>query len=87
VFTKNIDKAIMISDAMESGTIQINAAPARGPDHFPFQVLHFSPTSGDMFEKLAIACNRCYLMSIHCLVFVFLLLSCGRPGKVFYFML
>jgi glyceraldehyde-3-phosphate dehydrogenase (NADP+) len=38
VFTKNIDKAIMISDAMESGTIQINAAPARGPDHFPFQV-------------------------------------------------
>lgn len=69
MFTKNIDKAIMISDAMESGTIQINAAPARGPDHFPFQVLHFSPTSGDMFEKLAIACNRCYLMSTHCLVF------------------
>lgn len=28
----------MISDAMESGTIQINGAPARGPDHFPFQV-------------------------------------------------
>lgn len=22
---------------METGTIQINAAPARGPDHFPFQ--------------------------------------------------
>lgn len=40
MFTKNIDKAIMISDAMESGTIQINAAPARGPDHFPFQVRH-----------------------------------------------
>lgn len=29
----------MISDAMESGTIQINSAPARGPDHFPFQVM------------------------------------------------
>ncbi|CAM6079290.1 unnamed protein product [Sphagnum tenellum] len=42
VFTKNIDKAIMISDAMESGTIQINAAPARGPDHFPFQGLRDS---------------------------------------------
>ena len=22
---------------MSSGTIQVNAAPARGPDHFPFQ--------------------------------------------------
>lgn len=89
MFTKNIDKAIMISDAMESGTIQINAAPARGPDHFPFQVLHFSPTSRGMFEKLAIACKRYCLMSTHSLVscFLFLLLSCGRPGKVFYFML
>ena len=68
MFTKNIDKAIMISDAMESGTIQINAAPARGPDHFPFQVLHFLPTSRDMFEKLVIACKRCYLRSIYCLI-------------------
>lgn len=39
VFTKDINKAIMISDAMETGTVQINSAPARGPDHFPFQVL------------------------------------------------
>jgi acyl-CoA reductase-like NAD-dependent aldehyde dehydrogenase len=38
VFTKNFDKAMMISDAMELGTIQINSAPGRGPDHFPFQV-------------------------------------------------
>jgi hypothetical protein len=38
VFTKNINQAIYISDAMSTGTIQINAAPARGPDHFPFQV-------------------------------------------------
>lgn len=37
VFTKDINKAIMISDAMETGTVQINSAPARGPDHFPFQ--------------------------------------------------
>lgn len=22
---------------METGTVQVNAAPARGPDHFPFQ--------------------------------------------------
>lgn len=70
MFTKNIDKAIMISDAMESGTIQINAAPARGPDHFPFQVLYFLLTSRDIFEKLAIACKRCYLRSTHCLVLV-----------------
>lgn len=38
MFTKDINKAILISDAMESGTVQINSAPARGPDHFPFQV-------------------------------------------------
>lgn len=37
VFTKDINKAIYISDAMETGTIQVNSAPARGPDHFPFQ--------------------------------------------------
>ncbi|KAL2635263.1 hypothetical protein R1flu_006742 [Riccia fluitans] len=37
VFTKDINKAIMIADAMETGTVQINSAPARGPDHFPFQ--------------------------------------------------
>ncbi|CAA6670971.1 unnamed protein product [Spirodela intermedia] len=35
VFTRDIVKAIMISDAMETGTVQINSAPARGPDHFP----------------------------------------------------
>ncbi|CAD5319370.1 unnamed protein product [Arabidopsis thaliana] len=39
VFTKDINKAILISDAMETGTVQINSAPARGPDHFPFQGL------------------------------------------------
>lgn len=38
VFTKDINKAVLISDAMETGTVQINSAPARGPDHFPFQV-------------------------------------------------
>jgi glyceraldehyde-3-phosphate dehydrogenase (NADP+) len=38
VFTRDINKAILNSDAMETGTVQINSAPARGPDHFPFQV-------------------------------------------------
>lgn len=42
IFTKDINKAIMISDAMETGTVQINSAPARGPDHFPFQGLRDS---------------------------------------------
>ncbi|EFJ23760.1 hypothetical protein SELMODRAFT_232458 [Selaginella moellendorffii] len=37
VFTKDVNKAMLVSDAMETGTVQINAAPARGPDHFPFQ--------------------------------------------------
>ncbi|KAI3690108.1 hypothetical protein L2E82_48083 [Cichorium intybus] len=39
IFTKDINKAMLISDAMETGTVQINSAPARGPDHFPFQGL------------------------------------------------
>ncbi|GAY44325.1 hypothetical protein CUMW_081300 [Citrus unshiu] len=39
VFTRDINKAILISDAMETGTVQINSAPSRGPDHFPFQGL------------------------------------------------
>lgn len=38
VFTRDINQAMRISDAMETGTVQVNAAPARGPDHFPFQV-------------------------------------------------
>ncbi|KAH7436432.1 hypothetical protein KP509_05G020000 [Ceratopteris richardii] len=37
VFTNSIHRALIVSDAMETGTIQINSAPARGPDHFPFQ--------------------------------------------------
>jgi glyceraldehyde-3-phosphate dehydrogenase (NADP+) len=37
VFTKDIDRAIRLSDAMETGTVQINGPPSRGPDHFPFQ--------------------------------------------------
>ncbi|KAB1211894.1 NADP-dependent glyceraldehyde-3-phosphate dehydrogenase [Morella rubra] len=37
VFTRDINKAILIGDALETGTVQINSAPARGPDHFPFQ--------------------------------------------------
>ena len=37
VFTQDIDAALSISDALQAGTVQINGAPARGPDHFPFQ--------------------------------------------------
>ena len=37
VFTKDIDRAIRVADQLETGTVQINSAPARGPDHFPFQ--------------------------------------------------
>ena len=37
VFTRDIDRAIGMADRMETGTVQINGPPARGPDHFPFQ--------------------------------------------------
>ena len=40
VFTKDVNNAILISDAMETATVQINSVPARGPDHFPFQVVN-----------------------------------------------
>ncbi|KAL6558176.1 hypothetical protein OROMI_018526 [Orobanche minor] len=46
IFTKDINKAMLISDAMEAGTVQINSAPARGPDHFPFQVVIFRHPQG-----------------------------------------
>jgi glyceraldehyde-3-phosphate dehydrogenase (NADP+) len=36
VFTTSIDRALSIADAMSTGTVQINGAPARGPDHFLF---------------------------------------------------
>lgn len=37
MFTQDVNKAIFVSDAMETGTVQVNAAPARGPDHFYFR--------------------------------------------------
>lgn len=37
VLTRSADRAIQIADQLEAGTVQINSAPARGPDHFPFQ--------------------------------------------------
>ncbi|EEF31610.1 NADP-dependent glyceraldehyde-3-phosphate dehydrogenase, putative, partial [Ricinus communis] len=50
VFTRDINKAILISDAMETGAVQINSAPARGPDHFPFQAC-LAPDNGKPFAE------------------------------------
>jgi len=36
IFTENIDLAMNISQELEVGTVQINGASSRGPDHFPF---------------------------------------------------
>lgn len=55
VFTKDINKAMLISDAMETGTVQINSAPARGPDHFPFQVNH-TPFLAIILSRLLFDC-------------------------------
>ena len=35
--TRSVDDAIRVADLMETGTVQVNGPPARGPDHFPFQ--------------------------------------------------
>ena len=37
IFTQNLDSAIRLADMFETGTVQVNGPPARGPDHFPFQ--------------------------------------------------
>ena len=37
VFTRDMAAALAVADAMRTGTVQVNAPPARGPDHFPFQ--------------------------------------------------
>jgi glyceraldehyde-3-phosphate dehydrogenase (NADP+) len=37
LFTKDVDRAMRVADLMETGTVQINGPPSRGPDHFPFQ--------------------------------------------------
>ena len=34
-FTRDVERAMRVADAMETGTVQINGPPARGPDHFP----------------------------------------------------
>ncbi len=36
VFTKDINKAFLISAKLDVGTVQINGRTERGPDHFPF---------------------------------------------------
>lgn len=61
MFTKDINKAMLISDAMETGTVQINSAPARGPDHFPFQVssLELHPTKFSLLKRHHINMNIC----------------------------
>jgi len=36
VFTQDIDEAMYAASRLESGTVQINAAPAHGLGNFPF---------------------------------------------------
>jgi glyceraldehyde-3-phosphate dehydrogenase (NADP+) len=36
VFTQDVDKALKAALLLEDGSVQVNGAPARGPDNFPF---------------------------------------------------
>ncbi|MFC3883519.1 NADP-dependent glyceraldehyde-3-phosphate dehydrogenase [Bacillus songklensis] len=36
IFTKDINKAFVMADKIETGSVQINGRTERGPDHFPF---------------------------------------------------
>eukprot|EP00775_Hariotina_reticulata_P003280 gene3280-3557_t len=58
VFTQDVNQALRISDAMQTGTVQVNAAPARGPDHFPFQGFRDSGIgSQGIKNSLALMCK------------------------------
>uniref|UniRef100_A0A2C9VEP7 NADP-dependent glyceraldehyde-3-phosphate dehydrogenase n=1 Tax=Manihot esculenta TaxID=3983 RepID=A0A2C9VEP7_MANES len=39
LFIKDINRAVLISNATETGIVQINSAPAYSPYHFPFKCL------------------------------------------------
>ncbi|XP_057429356.1 NADP-dependent glyceraldehyde-3-phosphate dehydrogenase-like isoform X3 [Lotus japonicus] len=82
VFTKDVNKAILISDAMETGTVQINSAPARGPDHFPFQGIKDTHKCFQVIqmEKTSWACT--VIIQV-CLCFAFYIaLNLGQPQKL-----
>ncbi len=36
IFTKNVQKAILLGSKLNVGSVQLNAKTERGPDHFPF---------------------------------------------------
>jgi glyceraldehyde-3-phosphate dehydrogenase (NADP+) len=36
IYTKDIDKAFMIAEMLDTGSVQINGKSDRGPDNFPF---------------------------------------------------
>ncbi|GJD07335.1 NADP-dependent glyceraldehyde-3-phosphate dehydrogenase [Galdieria sulphuraria] len=38
IFSRNMENAMFLADFLKTGTIHLNGQPARGPDHFPFQV-------------------------------------------------
>lgn len=42
VFTRNEDAAFAIAEALEVGSVQVNAKTSRGPDHFPFVAVKHS---------------------------------------------
>ena len=54
VFTQDINQAIYISDAMETGTVQVNAAPARGPDVSPTVVSRPLEQQQSLIIRLAV---------------------------------
>jgi len=36
IYTQDIDEAFLVADSIDTGTVQINGKPDRGPDNFPF---------------------------------------------------
>ena len=58
VFTKDINKAIFFYENVDTGSMNINGLPERGPDYFPFLGSKFSGMNVQGIFKTIYACTK-----------------------------
>lgn len=51
IFTKDVSKAFLLAEQLETGSVQINGRTERGPDHFPFVGVKSSGTGTQGIRK------------------------------------
>lgn len=52
VFTQNIDRALSFANKIETGSVNINCAPAKGPNYLPFFGIKNSGSGSQGFEDI-----------------------------------